>query len=136
MVGFTGGCLCGAVRYEVTGEPVRTQICHCNDCRRATGSSFATNVFVNSDDLKVTQGQLRIYKHLAESGNVRVKEFCETCGAQLFSWGEHRPELKSVKVGSIDDASFVQPWAHVYVSRALPFTLLDDGLKKFEKGAS
>lgn len=134
MAGFTGGCLCGEIRYEVTGEPVRTQICHCNDCRKVTGSSFATNVFVNSDDLKITTGSPRQFRHIAASGNERVKEFCEICGSQLFSWGPGRPEIKGIKVGSIDgDVSFVKPWAHVWVSRALPITRLDDKLPKFEE---
>lgn len=133
---FTGGCLCGAIRYEVTGEPVRAQICHCDDCRRSTGASCATNVFVHTSDLKVTKGEPRIFKHKADSGNVRVKAFCGTCGSQLFGWGENKPEMTGIKVGTIDDASFVRPWAHVYVSRALPFTVLEDGLKKFERGAS
>jgi len=134
MAGFTGGCLCGAVRYEVTGDPIRAQICHCNDCRRVTGAEFATNVFVNTADLKITKGKTQEFRHTAASGNERVKEFCETCGSQLFSWGPKRPEVRSIKVGSIDDASFVKPWAHVWVSRALPCTSLEDGLPQFPEG--
>lgn len=133
MAGFTGGCLCGAIRYEAKSDAVRMVNCHCDDCRRVTGASFATNVFVKADDLEVTQGTPGIYKHFAESGNRRVKEFCRDCGSQLFSYGDGRPGLKSVKVGTIDDADFVKPTANLYASKALPFTYIDENLDNFEK---
>lgn len=134
MTVHTGGCLCGAIRYEVTGDPLRAYNCHCDDCRRATGSAFATNVFFKADQVKVVKGTPAIYTHIADSGNVRVKEFCSNCGTQLFSYGEARPENRSIKVGTFDDASFVKPEGHVYAPRHLPFVNIDDGLEQFEKG--
>ncbi len=58
MPGFKGGCLCGAITYEVSSDPINMWNCHCDDCRRATGASFATNVFVNLIDLTITNGTL------------------------------------------------------------------------------
>lgn len=132
MSKFTGGCLCGAIRYEVNSDPIRVAHCHCDDCRRATGSSFATNVFVNEDDLVVLQGSPRSFQHLSDSGATMTKEFCGDCGAQLFSFGSRGQGVKAVKVGSIDDASFVRPQIEVFVSRALPFTRLSDDTEHFE----
>ena len=134
MAGFSGGCLCGAIRYEVGGAPVRQVNCHCDDCRRATGSSFATNIFINTADLNITQGEPATYKHSADSGNIRVKAFCANCGSQLFGYGEARPEMRSIKVGTIDDASFVRPTTNLYVARALPFTHIDETCENFETG--
>jgi len=57
MTEFSGGCLCGAIRYEFRGDLLRTLNCHCDDCRRATGSSFGTYVFVEESDLNVLQGE-------------------------------------------------------------------------------
>ena len=70
MAGFTGGCLCGAIRYEVTAEPIRTFCCHCDSCRKATGSAFATNVFIKEADLKILQGTPTKFQHKADSGNL------------------------------------------------------------------
>ena len=109
MTEFAGGCLCGAVRYAVSGEPVRIAQCHCDDCRRATGSTFATNVFVRKEDLTILQGTTKSYSHAADSGNTMTKEFCPECGSQLFGWSSGGAGVRSVKVGSIDDAGFVQP---------------------------
>ncbi len=134
MAGFTGGCLCGAIRYEVKSDPVRVANCHCDDCRKTTGASFATNVFVNEDDLVILQGSPRSFQHPSDSGSTMTKEFCADCGSQLFGSGTRSTGVKNVKVGSIDDASFVQPSINVFVSKALPFTVLADDTEKFEKG--
>ena len=133
MAGFTGGCLCGQVRYEVTSEPLRTVNCHCDDCRRVTGSAFVTNVFVNGDDLKIVQGTGSQFEHTANSGKARMKEFCGNCGSQLFSYGPSRPDMKAVKVGSIDDASFVKPTANLFTSRALNCTHIDAALTNYDE---
>ena len=133
MTEFAGGCLCGAVRYAVNGEPVRIAQCHCDDCRRVTGSSFATNVFVKKKDLTVLQGTTKSYRHTADSGNTMTKEFCPECGSQLFGWSSGGPGVRSIKVGSIDDASFVEPQIEVFASKALPFTQHPETTKKFER---
>ncbi|MDP6174707.1 MAG: GFA family protein [Rhodospirillales bacterium] len=133
MTGFTGGCLCGAIRYEVTAEPVRTFCCHCDNCRKATGSSFATNVFVKADDLKITQGTPTLFQHQADSGNMMNKEFCANCGSQLFGSGAARPGMKNIKIGSMDDASSIRPVANLYTKCALPCTHLSDEMENYEE---
>ena len=133
MVQFTGGCLCGTIRYEVNAEPQGIQNCHCDNCRKVTGSAFATNIFVADDDVVITQGEPRSHSHIADSGNTLVKEFCANCGSQLFGHGTGRPGVRNIKVGSIDDASFVQPVADLYVKRALPFTQIDSSLDGFDE---
>ena len=134
MAGFTGGCLCGAIRYEVRGDPVRAANCHCDDCRRATGASFATNVFVREDDLVILKGTPKRFQHKADSGNTMTKEFCPDCGSQLFGSGSGSTGVKHVKVGTIDDASGIRPVMDVFVSKKLPFTRLPEDTEHFEKG--
>ena len=133
MTGFTGGCLCGAIRYEVKGDPVRIANCHCDDCRRATGASFTTNVFVKEGDLVILQGTPKRFQHKSESGNTMTKEFCGDCGSQLFGSGSGNPGVKHAKVGTIDDASAIKPAINVFTSRKLPFTILSDDTENFER---
>lgn len=133
MAGFSGGCLCGQVRYKVKSDPARMVNCHCDDCRKITGAAFSTNIFVNAEDIEMVQGTMSQFEHVADSGSRRVKEFCANCGSQLFGYGTSRPGMKSIKVGSIDDASFVKPTANLYASRALPFSHIDDDLDNFEE---
>jgi hypothetical protein len=134
MSGFTGGCLCGAIRYEVKGEPVRIANCHCDDCRKATGASFATNVFIKEDELAILQGKPKQFHHKSDSGSTMTKEFCPDCGSQLFGYGSSSQGIKHVKVGTIDDARFVEPEIEVYVARALPYNTLCKDTEKFPEG--
>jgi hypothetical protein len=132
MAKITGGCLCGAIRYEIEGEPFRIANCHCDDCRKATGSAYATNVFFQKDQITLLQGTLKKFEHTADSGNTMFKEFCDNCGSQVLGGGSMRPGVKSVKVGSIDDASFVKPDVNLYTSHKLGCTLIDENIDTFE----
>ena len=133
MAAFGGGCLCGAIRYEVNGEIVRTAICHCDDCRKATGAAFTTNIFVNESDLKIVKGTPKRFDHSTESGSTMTKEFCADCGSQLFGYTSRSPGAKHVKVGTIDDASFVKPEMEVYTIRRLPYIPAREGVAQYEK---
>ncbi len=133
MVEFSGGCMCGAVRYEASGDPVRMVNCHCDTCRKITGSAFATNIFMKAEDVTVTQGETTVFEHGADSGNRLNKEFCPTCGSQIFSYRLDGPPLRGIKVGSIDDAGFVQPTANLYATRALHFTHISDDLINYDE---
>ncbi|MEE8443825.1 MAG: GFA family protein [Alphaproteobacteria bacterium] len=134
MTGFTGGCLCGAIRFRVGGEALRIANCHCDDCRKATGASFATNVFINEADLTILQGTPKSFDHQADSGATMTKQFCGNCGTQLFGRGSRSAGVLHVKVGAIDDAGFVRPAIDVFVSRKLPFIRLSDETEHFEQG--
>ena len=134
MATHTGGCLCGAIRYEITGERVRAAHCHCDECRRATGSSFATVAFFKEEDVKVIQGTPKQFFHPADSGNTMTKEFCGNCGSQVLGAGSGSPGVRSVRVGTLDDASFVKPQMNLYTGKALPFTRLPDDTEHFHAG--
>lgn len=134
MVQVTGGCMCGAVRYEITGDVKRAMNCHCDDCRKNTGAAFATNVFFDCEDVRITAGETAKFTHLSDAGNRKTKEFCPTCGSQLFSSTEGR-QVMSVKVGSLEDAGFVKPEGNVYCSRALSYVELSEDIPSYEKMA-
>ena len=105
MSEYTVGCLCGAVRYKVIGEPVRVANCHCNNCRKVTGASFATNALVKEEDLVTESGVTNSYQHKLDSGNMITKKFCPECGSQIFSNGTGSPGVVGIKFESIDDAN-------------------------------
>ena len=134
MANYTGGCLCGAVRYEINGEPVRTAMCHCDDCRRVTGSAYATNFFFKADDIVVTKGTTKSFQHKGDSGNTLTKEFCPECGSPIFNSSAAGTGVKGVKAGTLDDVKGLRPQIEVYVSRRLPFTVSPDDTEKFERG--
>jgi hypothetical protein len=132
MSGFKGGCLCGAITYEVSSAPIDVWNCHCDDCRKVTGASFSTNVIVKFEDLTVTKGTPSTYPRSGDNGNIKTYNFCPECGSLLFSNNSGRPEIGVVRVGSIDDASFVRASGNLYCSRALPCSHLAADLDNFD----
>ena len=79
-----GGCLCGAVRYRVTGEPVRSSACHCTYCQRRTGSAFGVGAYFRDNDVEIMRGDLKTYEYRSdESGRWLKTQFCTGCGTTV-----------------------------------------------------
>ena len=87
----TGGCLCGAVRYEVRGEPLRVGLCHCADCRKESGSAFVSYAVWRRDQFR-SSGTIKTYDG---------RSFCPSCGSRLFNPREADVEIR---FGSLDEA--------------------------------
>jgi len=130
--GFTGKCLCGAVTFESSSDAQMQASCHCDDCRRSSGSTFASMAFVPADALTVT-GKTATYEHTSDRGSAMTKTFCPSCGTTLFTDNDANPGRRGVRVGTIDDASWFKPKAYVYCSQKLPSTVLDPDAKTFDK---
>jgi hypothetical protein len=118
---FSGGCMCGAVRYEISAEPMMSAICYCRDCQRSTGSAFASVLVVPKAAFKLTKGQLKEFEVTADSGNKVSRGFCANCGAPIISLLSSVPDVVAVKAGSLDDPSKFAPGASVYMSSAQPW---------------
>jgi hypothetical protein len=89
-IGFTGGCMCGAIRYECEAEPIAMGNCHCRDCQRATGSGFAAAVLVPISAVKIS-GEVKYHEVTGDSGAIVRRGFCSNCGARLFVSQLRRP---------------------------------------------
>jgi hypothetical protein len=132
---FSGGCACGAIRYESAAEPAAMVQCHCRDCQRATGGACIYVVVVPANAFKLTRGALRY--HCTESvrmGHQR-RGFCAECGSPLTA-GENREgttEFVGITVASLDDPSEFPPQMHAWTSDAQPWDHLNPVLPRFEK---
>lgn len=125
-----GGCLCGAVRYEIEGPIEASEHCHCGMCRKAHGAAFSTNAVVESARLKVLDatGSLTTY----ESSPNRRKCFCGRCGSQLFIRRSNRPEITVVTLGTLDDDPVGRPSRHVFTQSKAPWFDIDGVLPRFQ----
>jgi len=122
--------MCGAIRYECKSEPFTAMYCHCRDCQHASGGPCATFVLVAKAAVEVTQGEVRAYTKTADSGGSVTRQFCGECGSPLFSVLGGNPDLLVIKVGSLDDASWVSPAMNIWTDSALPWAHLSDDLPK------
>lgn len=111
---MTGGCLCGAVRYEVNAEPAMQVVCHCTHCQKQSGSAFSTIIGVPESAVKVTQGTPKSFIDHGESGQKVERQFCADCGSPLFSIVAVAPGMTFVKSGTLDDTSFFRPAANIW----------------------
>ena len=129
---LTGGCLCGAIRYESAGEPGFTLLCHCRDCQRQSGSAYAAGLRVAASGFRVTQGEPKFYIKTADSGNEITRAFCRDCGSMLFLRVSARPDLVAIRVGTLDDSSGFRPAADIFVKSAQPWDYMNPGLPKYQ----
>jgi hypothetical protein len=110
---ITGGCLCGAVRYEAQGQPLWAVLCHCRDCQRASGTGHVPVMGVPKAFFKVT-GETTSYAAKGTSGLKSIRHFCPTCGSLLFGTPEAASDAVSIYVGSLDDPSVFRPEAILF----------------------
>ncbi|MET0600216.1 MAG: GFA family protein [Mesorhizobium sp.] len=107
----SGKCLCGAVKYQVSGQPIRVGLCHCLDCQKESGSAFATfgiwpaSAFASSGKVTTFQGRC----------------FCPACGARVFT--ESDGDEAEIRVGSLEEASGLIPGYELWVKRRQPWLL-------------
>ena len=128
---FSGGCLCGAVRYESTSEPTVTGHCYCVDCRKTSGSGHCSHVGLPDAALRVT-GEVKFYDAPADSGNTVSRGFCPTCGSAIYSTNSGMPGMAFVRASSLDDPEVFQPQMVVYAGRAPSWDHMDPDLPSFE----
>jgi hypothetical protein len=121
----TGGCLCGAVRYEISAPLPKVVVCHCRDCQKASGSAAAFNARVPTEALKLAKGSYQTYAVTAESGEQLTRMFCAQCGSQLFSQRENLSQMMTVKIGTLDDPSKLELGRHIWTGSAMPWTVFD-----------
>lgn len=122
----TGGCLCGLVRYRLTGEPVVSRICWCRDCQHIS-SNGTVNAIFPSTSIEVN-GAPSEYVSAADSGNHVRRRFCPRCGSHLFADSTGRAGLTVVRVGTLDEPSSIGPVANIWTSSAPAWACLDPAL--------
>jgi hypothetical protein len=125
-----GGCLCGAVRYRVSGPLGPVVLCHCGQCRKAQGSAFAANAPMRTDDFMLLRGADALTAYASSPGKWR--SFCHHCGAPIHSRRDSAPGVLRLRLGSLDDTSAttgaLQPTAHIHVASKAPWWPITDDL--------
>jgi hypothetical protein len=123
----TGSCLCGAVQYKVSGEPLIARICWCRVCQKISGNGTANAIFASSS-IEVA-GSMSSFTSKAESGNDISRHFCSSCGCHLFANSAASPQYRVVRLGTLDDPSSIKPVINMWASSAPSWACLDPNLK-------
>jgi hypothetical protein len=124
---YTGGCLCGKVRYRAEAAPLNERVCHCRLCQKAVGAAFNARLLFSGADVAI-EGPAAWFHSTPDL----QRGFCPECGATVFT---RRLSKGSVGVGSatLDDPSLFRPRMHIFTSSRQPWLALDDGLPQYEE---
>jgi len=132
---FKGGCHCGAVRYEVSGDTLTAATCHCRDCQYASGGAPAHALLFAPQALRVVQGQAREYTYRGDSGNTVVRSFCPDCGTPLFGHTAGQ-DYVIVKVGSLDDPGVFRSQMTLWAGSAPAWHHIDRSVPTYDGKAT
>jgi len=130
---ITGGCLCKAVRFRISAQPIAMRLCWCRLCQYLASGNATVNVVFPSDSIEITsaiEGAPRDYRSIADSGNVMHRHFCPLCGTHLFSAAESRPHLIIVRNGALDDTALAHPSTTIWTSQAPEWAWIDETLPR------
>jgi hypothetical protein len=127
-----GGCSCGKVRYQLLAAPMRVHCCHCTDCQRHTGSAFVINAIIETSAIRLIRGDLEavpVPRAYAPHDIYR----CRKCKVAVWSDYGHRPQIRFVRVGTLDDPSALRPDIHIYTRDKASWVRLPKGTPAFRE---
>lgn len=130
---LTGGCLCGAVRFEVTGPFRRAGWCHCERCRKHSGAAAGVQGRVARGDFRLLAGADRLVRYRPAPG-AAVKVFCEECGSSLFGGAWPDGDEVSIRLGSLDGDPAIRPQYHTFVASKAAWNEIVDDLPRHPAG--
>jgi hypothetical protein len=129
---FEGGCLCGAVRYSCSAQPLVTVHCCCADCRRIGGTGHATHSVVPAESF-ILKGRVTEFQKTADSGNSISRFFCPLCGSAIYHTRDGMEGLVVLRSSSLDDPEIVTPERVIYTGSAVSWDHIDPALPAFGK---
>jgi hypothetical protein len=127
-----GGCLCGGIRFQITGKLGPAGYCHCKQCQRASGSAFAANAPARTRYFQLTSGADLVSEYESSAGKFRA--FCRRCGSPIYSRRDSEPDLRRIRLGTLDSDPERRPLAHVWVGAKAPWYPIEDGLPQYPEG--
>lgn len=127
---LTGGCRCGAVRYQTSGKPIVHAICHCNDCRRSAGAPSVSWLMVKEEQLAVLAGEPKEY----QSSEAARRFFCGTCGTGLFYRNATvLPGIVDIQSGTLDAPDQIPAQMHIQAAERIDWMVTTDDLPVYER---
>lgn len=125
-----GGCHCGAVRYEVAGEPQHVALCHCSDCRKSSGAPMVAWAAFTEDQFKLIEGEPVTFN----SSGSAMRSFCPKCGSRLYYRNaEFLPGIVDIQSATLDNPEALPPGAHIQTAERLGWMETAHSLPAFER---
>jgi hypothetical protein len=130
---YTGGCACGAIRYEIDDEPTVMNDCQCRDCQRTSGTGHGSYLTFPRRSAVTLTGEAAHWDIVGDSGNVKTRAFCPICGSPLYLTFAAMPDVIAVHAASLDDPSRYKPQMVTYRVHGHTWDHVDPDLPRFER---
>ena len=130
---YTGGCACGAIRFRIAAEHLFQNHCQCRDCQRKSGTGHGSYLTFPSKGQVKLNGEAKQWDMVGDSGNVKTRAFCPTCGSPVYLTFAAMPDLFTVHAASLDDPDRYKPQIVTYAVRGHAWDHVDPALPKFDK---
>ena len=130
---YTGSCLCGGLRYEIQGEIGDIIQCHCQRCRKANGTAFATNAPIQKADFNIVQGEHLLKKF--QSTETTARCFCTDCGSPIISIKAETPDVYRLRIGTLDTPLQQKPTQHIFVASKAEWDSICDDVAQYAERA-
>ncbi len=121
-IGRAGGCQCGAIRYRLRQEPMTLYACHCRSCQKQSAGAFGLSLRMERSGVEFSGASPRIWRTAGDSGTPKLCAFCAECGTRLYHTGENPNDPLTIKAGSLDETSDIEPVSHLWTIRAQRWT--------------
>lgn len=131
---LVGGCQCGALRYEVRAAPVMVYNCHCTNCQKIGGGAFSTPVTIVEAAFAFTKCQATRVTWTSDAGTQRWGTYCADCGSRIANGQTPSKGVLSLRAGTLDDTSWVEPVADTWLRSKQPWVQVSESRLAFEKG--
>ena len=128
----TGQCLCGQIKYTISAKPLRMIQCHCDDCRKTSGTGHVSFAFFKESDVEI-KGETSSYDSSTDSGSTITRYFCPTCGSRLFGANSSSKNVIGVSAGTLEESSWFKPDLIVYNKRKPVWDFMDESIPAFEE---
>lgn len=128
---YQGSCLCGGIKFEITGKIHDIVCCHCSQCRKAQGSAFATNANVDKEDFTFTQGEALLTKY--KNNEQGDKYFCRKCGSPIMAKFHANPNQVRIRIGTIESDITERPKAHIFTTSKANWETIGNSIPHYKE---
>ena len=127
----TGGCACGAVRYECSADPMFNWICHCRECQRSTGGGGAVNAVFHISTVRFVRGEPKFHGSTGTTGHKTYRGFCAECGSPIAAKAALFPQIHGISIASLDNPERIKLDANIWTGSAQPWDFLNPDVPQF-----
>ena len=128
-----GSCQCGYIKYEISGDNLGLGLCYCTECQKLSTGIATYGMALKTESFQLLEGTPKQWERTSYNGNRNIAYFCPNCGVRIYHQNPDIPEIIRLKAGTLENASLLEPDAHVWLSSAPAWVRVPAGALSYEE---